>query len=123
MSGLAALPRANHTLRSPVKSAFISPTARSALGVLILAWVWYLARSERLRPDVGRGAGAAFLLMVLQALSGGLSVFTSFSLTAMMLHSSIVVVLFGVLAYTSLQVCREPGPELSPHVYRSFVSN
>lgn len=97
--------------------------AAAFVGVLILGWVWYLAQRERLRPDVARGAGAAFLLMLLQALSGGLSVLTGFSLASMMVHSSIVVVMFGVLAYISLQVCREPGPELSPHVYRSFVSN
>jgi len=93
------------------------------IGVIILAWVWRLARREwHHRPDLSRGAAAAFFLIVLQALSGGFAVATGFSLQAMMLHSSVVVLLFGTLAYMSLQVCREPSASLSQDMLRSIVS-
>lgn len=79
----------------------------AGLGVLLLAWVWWQASRERQRrPDVYRAAAAAFVLIVAQALSGGLSVLTGFSLASMMLHSALVILLFGVQAYQCLQVSR-----------------
>lgn len=80
-----------------------------ALGILLLgflAWRTRLVREKR--PDIHRAAVGAFVAIVLQALSGGLSVLSRLALPAMMLHSAIVTILFGVVSYLCLQVLPEP---------------
>ncbi len=74
------------------------------LGAL-LAWAW--PRRAR-RPDLAWGSLAAFALVVLQALSGGLIVLTRADLFSALAHAGIMSLLFASLAYLCLHVVPRP---------------
>ncbi|HZT96357.1 MAG TPA: heme A synthase [Chloroflexota bacterium] len=88
------------------------------LGVLgLLAWT---ARIRQDRPDLFRAAAIAVLLVVVQALSGALVVFTKLDLFSALAHAGVVALLFGDLSYLCLHVMPRPvrvGSEL--HVGRA----
>lgn len=90
-------------------------------GIILLALLAaYASRFRAERPDVYKGAVAAVIAIVLQALSGGLSVISRLALPAMMLHSAVVTILFGILAYLCMQVLPEPDVSQTPeHEKRS----
>lgn len=86
----------------------------SFVGLILIGWLWWKAREVRnSRPDISRGATVAFGMMLAQVLSGGVSVLTEFTLFSMMLHSALVIVLFGALAYLCMQVS-SAAPGLHP---------
>ena len=60
------------------------------------------------RKDIYWGSVTAFILIVLQILSGGLTVLTSVNLITSLIHSTIIAGLFGVLCYIALQVAQSP---------------
>ncbi|MBO8142432.1 MAG: heme A synthase [Firmicutes bacterium] len=109
-------------LTGPVAIQFAHRLA-AALAVVVLAGLVRAAASERHeRPDVYRASLVSLGLVLAQALTGGLSVLTRLSLLVMMLHSAIITVLFGVLAYACLQVMPEPAPAGAERDRRLAVS-
>lgn len=78
-------------------------------GGLTVGWLFYLASKERhRRPDIFRAAAWSLALVIAQALAGGMSVLTRLNGLAVMAHSAIITMLFGVLACICLQVMPEP---------------
>lgn len=78
-------------------------------GSLVVAYLLYLAYKERQRrPDIYRAAVLSMVLIVLQALAGGLVVLTRLQLLVVQSHSAFITLLFGVLAYICMQVLPEP---------------
>lgn len=79
-------------------------------GTLVVGRLFYLAAKERQRrPDIYRAAAWSLALIIAQALAGGLSVLTRLNGLAVMAHSAIITLLFGVLACICLQVMPEPA--------------
>src|SRR5690606_3505830 len=101
-------------LTGPVGIQFAHRLAAAGT-VLVLLWLLRLAFAERrARPDIYRASLWAVALVAGQVLSGGLSVLTQLSLLVMMLHSAIITVMFGVVAYICLQVTPEPEAVQAP---------
>lgn len=89
--------------------------AAAFLGVILLAVLaWSARRVKDERPDVYKGSLLAFAGIVLQAASGAVSVLSRLALPAMMVHSAVITLLFGVLSYLCLQVMPEPAPAAAP---------
>lgn len=79
--------------------------------VVLTAWFAYLAwQQRREQPAICAAAMAAFGLVLLQATAGALAVLTHMHVTLLMLHSTIVPVYFGVLAYLSLLAYSDAVP-------------
>ncbi|SFU31202.1 COX15/CtaA family protein [Alicyclobacillus macrosporangiidus] len=83
----------------------------AALGFLVLAvWLYALARRERLRrPDLYRASMVVVALVLLQALSGALLVWTHVSTLAFLVHVTLVTGLFMTLGYMAMQVLPDPA--------------
>lgn len=81
-----------------------------ALGALIALIVLarYAFREREARPDVYKASVASVVLVTLQVLNGGVIILTELSLSMVMVHSALITLLFGVLAYVAMQVMREP---------------
>lgn len=80
----------------------------SAISFILIAYVTYLAiRDYSDRKDILWGSIAAFILIVLQVLSGGVMMWLNLNLIMALIHTSLVSALFGVLCYLVLQV-RKP---------------
>ncbi len=78
----------------------------AALGAVLFLGgltVWG-TRIRAWRPDLFWGSVAALILVVLQALSGGLVVLTQISLFSALAHAGIMALLFASLAYLCLHV-------------------
>ncbi len=83
----------------------------AALGLVFLAWLFVRSRRERdVRPDIYLGSAASFGLIALQVLSGAYVVLSHLTLTAMMVHSAVITLLFGALSYLCLQALPEYRP-------------
>ncbi len=84
----------------------------AALGAVLIvggfaAWAWARRAS---RPDLAWGGLAAFVLVVAQALSGALVVFSRLALFSALAHAGIMALLFASLAYLCLHVLPRPVP-------------
>jgi cytochrome c oxidase assembly protein subunit 15 len=80
---------------------------RFAAGVLVLLLLglWLQARRARaVRPDLYRAGTAAFALVLVQALSGGLVVLSRLELFTLLLHAALVALLFASLCYMAYQL-------------------
>lgn len=84
-----------------------------ALGLLILliSLVVVTSRYRDQRPDLYKGSVIALVLVVLQAFSGGLLVYTHVADYATIIHVTIVTLLFGMVTILSTQVM--PRPQLN----------
>ena len=111
----------------PLCNGQLIPTLSGAVGiqfahrlaaagaVFVLLWLVRLAHAEReQRPDIYRASLWTISLLAGQILSGGLSVLTQLSLLVMMLHSAIITLMFGVVAYICLQAMPEPSQVKAP---------
>lgn len=77
----------------------------AALSFILIAYIAYLAvRHYRERKDIYWGSLAAFILVILQIVSGGLTILTGINLFTSIIHSTIIAFLFGVNCYLALQV-------------------
>ncbi|MEB3102021.1 COX15/CtaA family protein [Ferviditalea candida] len=85
-----------------------------ALGLIVLMINLYIRAYliRKTRPDIFRGTLLALLLMLMQALSGGLLIATRISLDAFLLHVSIMTFLFGSLSYLGIQTLQTSGFKL-----------
>lgn len=90
-------------LASPAGVNFLHRVAAGVGFLMALRAVWLVAPLEG-RPDVQRATWASFLLMTLQVLSGALLPSGFYAIWSQMLHSALLVALFGVLSYLSLIV-------------------
>lgn len=99
-----------------VAIAFLHRLAAAGSVVAVAALVAWTHRLRDRRPDLYRAAGGALVLVVAQALSGALVIFTRVGLFSTLLHSGVMALLFGALSYLCLQVlprpvvAREPAP-------------
>ncbi|WP_139492717.1 COX15/CtaA family protein [Brevibacillus dissolubilis] len=88
---------------------------RLAAGVLYLMLMGlfiYIARHYRnTRQDLYKTSKYVFILITAQVLSGGLVVFTKLNLSATMLHSAIITVMFSLLCHLCMQVMKRPEQE------------
>ena len=82
------------------------------VGVVWAAWLYVAARRHAsAHAKAARGAGAILVLIVLQAFSGWYLVASGLTLGAIMLHVTLMTLLFGALTYLVLEIQpRSPGP-------------
>lgn len=81
----------------------------AALSLITITYMLVIAiRHYKERKDIYWGSVTAFILIVLQILSGGLTVMTSVNLITSLIHSTIIAGLFGTLCYVALQVAKSP---------------
>jgi cytochrome c oxidase assembly protein subunit 15 len=88
---------------------------RVAAFVLILAVAIIVYRSRALRadrPDLYRGAWAALITVLLQALAGAAVVWTRLDLFSALAHAALVGLMFGALAYQCLHVLPRPRQDV-----------
>jgi cytochrome c oxidase assembly protein subunit 15 len=92
-------------LEGPTAIAFAHRVA--ALGaVVLLGWLWLPNRAV---AGIGPVALAAFVLVVLQALSGALVVITRLGLFSALAHAGIMALLFAALALLARRVLMAPS--------------
>lgn len=75
----------------------IHRTFALVLVILFIALVVFSKRNRSVRPDIYRFSMICLGLIILQALSGGLLVYTHLSLGAVLLHVSVISLLVGML--------------------------
>ena len=75
-------------------------------GVCLIAGVWFRARQLPRRPDLGRVAGVALGLVLLQAAVGALLAWTELSFLSTMAHAAVMALLFVAVA----ELCRRALP-------------
>jgi cytochrome c oxidase assembly protein subunit 15 len=81
----------------------------AVLFFLVLGIMLYAVRHYRhVRRDIQNGSVIAFILVVIQVLSGGLVVTFRLHLYATLFHSAVITCLFGVLCYLCLQTLKSP---------------
>ncbi len=77
---------------------------------LIIVWIGYIAfhawRNYKDQKVISRGWMIAFILVLSQATTGAIVVFTRLNLFAALVHSLIISMLFGLLCYMLLLVSR-----------------
>jgi heme a synthase len=113
-------------LSGQVLNIFLHRGAALILTLGILLLVCWSIRLRASRPDLYRASVIALVLVVLQAVSGAIVVFTNVDLFSALLHSALVGLLFGDLMYLSMhllpvpqtQSAREPLPALVPGLQR-----
>ncbi len=74
------------------------------VAMLLLLWIYLWARRLEGRPDLRAASRWGLVLILLQALSGWYLVSTGITLGSVMIHIVLMTVLFGVIAYFSMQV-------------------
>ncbi|CAM3967379.1 COX15/CtaA family protein [Alicyclobacillus pomorum] len=103
-------------------TAFIIDVVHRSLALgLIVLFVLLTVKSYRMRAQVPRlfkQCRMALILACLQAVSGALLIYTELSLTAFLIHVSIVTFMFG----TVCSVCVRSLPELQRHVDNERVN-
>lgn len=77
---------------------------RVAAGLLVLLLGYYAVLARKERPDLSLAAVASFVLVLLQAVSGGLVVLSGLKLGPQSLHGGLMMLLFGALSYALWQV-------------------
>lgn len=97
------------TFHGLVDVAFGHRMAALVLTLAIVGLVLWSARIREGRPDMLRAGKLALALVVLQALSGAVVVFTGLDLFAALLHAGLVALLFGCLTYLCLHALPRPA--------------
>lgn len=83
------------------------------LGFLILGTMIYAIRHfKEQRRDLYVASILAFVLVVVQILSGGWVVLSLLRLYATLFHSMVITILFGVICYMCLQSLKAPKPTI-----------
>lgn len=77
------------------------------VAMLLVLWVFLWARRVQGRPDLHAGARWSLILILLLALSGWYLVAGGLTIGAIMLHITLMTLLFGVFSYLALQVAPE----------------
>jgi cytochrome c oxidase assembly protein subunit 15 len=86
----------------------------AALCFFAVGWLALTARKQyRDRKDIYWGSIFAFLLVTLQASSGAFVVLSELHLVALMVHTTIISLLFGALSFLCLQVSGSADNNLS----------
>jgi heme a synthase len=83
--------------------------------VLVIALVVLSRRTRQQRPELYIGSIWTVVLVCLQALSGALLIYTHLSLAAVMVHVSIVSLLFGLLCFLSISCVAHSSKRVSPN--------
>jgi cytochrome c oxidase assembly protein subunit 15 len=84
--------------------AFAHRLAALLLTILIAVLVIWAVRLRHVRPDVCWASIAALALVLLQAVSGAVVVFTKVDLFSALVHAGLVALLFGNLTYLCLHL-------------------
>jgi cytochrome c oxidase assembly protein subunit 15 len=94
----------------PVGIAFAHRLAALA-GMLLIAGLFaWTIRLRASRPDLFRASGLALALVLLQAFSGAIVVWTRLDIFSTLSHAGIVTLLFGALSYTCYHALPLPKP-------------
>ncbi len=91
-----------------VGPAFAHRMAALVLTLGVLGLVLVTSRAREARPDLFRTSLVALALVVLQALSGAIVVFTKLDLFSALAHAGLVALLFGSLTYLCLHATPRP---------------
>lgn len=107
-------PLCNHAVipdlsNSYVAAQFIHRAGAAGLTVLIAALLWRVYRVRAERPDLYRGGMVATALVLLQAVSGGIVIESRLAVASTLLHSFLITLLFGTLAYLCYHSLRRPA--------------
>jgi cytochrome c oxidase assembly protein subunit 15 len=94
----------------PVGVAFAHRLAALAAALLVAGLVLWARRLRDDRPDLYRGSLAALALILLQALSGAVVVWSRLDIFSALAHAGLATLLFGSLSY----VCYQSLPRRSP---------
>lgn len=88
---------------------FAHRVGAAILFLLVLSIMLYAMRHyKHVRRDIHNASMIAFILVVIQVLSGGLVVTFKLHLYATLFHSAVITCLFGVLCYLCLQSLKSP---------------
>ncbi len=90
------------TVTSAVVIQLAHRLAALAATVLVIIMAIRTYQNRVVRPDLFRGSLIASGLIVLQALSGAVVIFSRLDLFSTLLHSALVTLLFGVLCYQAM---------------------
>jgi heme a synthase len=91
-------------LRDGVAAVFGHRIGAAILAIAIAELVAWTARIRAERPDLFRASLVALALVLAQALSGAIVVWTRVDLFSTLLHAALVGLLFGVLCYLAAHV-------------------
>jgi len=103
-----------------VGAVFLHRVAAGLLALLIVGLVSWTWRMRVERPDLVRASLIALGMVILQALSGAVVVFTRLDIFSALAHAALAGLLFGSLSYLCLHVLPRrlsaaPRPVLAPH--------
>lgn len=73
------------------------------LVILVVTLVVMAKKAKAERPDLYVGSTWSLVLVLMQGVSGSLLVYTQLSMAAVLLHVSIVSLLFGIMSYIGVQ--------------------
>lgn len=97
-------------LQGNVATVFAHRLGALVLTVAILTLTMWTAEIRKERPDLFRASSIALALVVLQALSGAIVVWTKVDLFSALTHAGLVGLMFGALAYLSVAVTGQRVP-------------
>jgi cytochrome c oxidase assembly protein subunit 15 len=92
-----------------VETQFLHRVAAALLTLLLIGVFLALRPLKRSRPDLYNASLASMVLVMLQALSGGIVVETRIAIVSTLLHSFLVSLLFAVQAYMWLHTLHLPA--------------
>jgi cytochrome c oxidase assembly protein subunit 15 len=120
-------PLCNGALVPPLSGAlavqFAHRVAAVAALLLVFAlWLWSF-RGRATRPDMHRASAAALVLIVLQALSGAVVIYSRLDLFSTLLHSALVTLLFGCLCYLAMHTLRRPAAARTVAAERALATS
>lgn len=82
----------------------------AAITLFLIAYITFIAvRRYKERRDIYWGSVVSLVLIVLQVISGALTIWFNLNLVTSLVHTTLISVLFGMLCYLALQVRQTAG--------------
>lgn len=101
-------------LQGPVAINFVHRVAAGLLVLGIMGLVVWSGRIRASRPDLFRASVIALLMVLLQAVSGAIVVFTRLDIFSALAHAALAGLMFGSLTYLCLHVISLRAVETDP---------
>jgi cytochrome c oxidase assembly protein subunit 15 len=93
-----------------VAAQFTHRIGAGLLTLLIIALFVEARKTRASRPDLYVGSAAAMVLVLCQAITGGIVVLSRLAILSTLAHSFFVALLFGTLAYMAMHTFPLPRP-------------